>query len=189
MSVPTPPPTTTTITTTVTTTMTKPSTPPVYIFVGHSNSGKTTFVESLLPVLVARGLQVATIKHAHHRVKLDQEGKDSYRYKAAGAQMSMLVTTDALQLVADAVDRREPAELAARFLGEADLVLAEGFSLATGPKIEVLRRETGRPPRCTPEDGVIALVSDCAEVYPDLPHFALDDFAGVADFLLAGGHR
>ena len=78
-------------------------TPPVFIFVGHSGSGKTTLVEKLLPELTARGLQLATIKHAHHKVVLDKEGKDSWRYKQAGAVMSMLVTTNELQLVADDV--------------------------------------------------------------------------------------
>ena len=159
-------------------------TPPVFIFVGHSGSGKTTFVEKLLPELVARGLNVATIKHAHHKVELDQEGKDSWRYKNAGASMSMLVTTSALQLVADPTEDRDPQQLAERFLGEADLVLAEGFSLSPGDKIEILRRACGKPPRCTPEDGVIALVSDMEEVFPELPHFALDDVVGLADFLL-----
>lgn len=159
--------------------------PPVFIFVGHSGSGKTTLVEKLLPELTSRRLNVATIKHAHHKVELDKEGKDSWRYKNAGASMSMLVTTDALQLVADAVDRREPHELAARFLGEADLVLAEGFSLAPGDKIEILRRACGKPPRCTVADGLIAVVTDMDEIYPELPHFALDDVVGLADFLLA----
>ena len=42
--------------------------PAVFIFVGHSGSGKTTLIEKLLPELVGRGLQVATIKHAHHKV-------------------------------------------------------------------------------------------------------------------------
>ena len=92
--------------------------PPVVIFVGHSGSGKTTLIEKLLPELTRRGLRLATIKHAHHRVALDQPGKDSWRYKQAGAALSMLVTADALQLVADAVDRRDPAQLAQRFLGE-----------------------------------------------------------------------
>ncbi len=164
-------------------------TPPVFIFVGHSGSGKTTFVEKLLPELTSRGINVATIKHAHHKVKLDQEGKDSWRYKNAGASMSMLVTTDALQLVADAVEQREPQQLAARFLGEADLVLAEGFSLAPGDKIEILRRECGKAPRCTVADGVIALVTDMDEVAPELPHFALDDVVGLADFLLQRAAR
>lgn len=156
---------------------------------GHSGSGKTTFVEKLLPELTSRGINVATIKHAHHKVKLDQEGKDSWRYKNAGASMSMLVTTDALQLVADAVEQREPQQLAARFLGEADLVLAEGFSLAPGDKIEILRRECGKAPRCTVADGVIALVTDMDEVAPELPHFALDDVVGLADFLLQRAAR
>ena len=159
--------------------------PPVLIFVGHSGSGKTTLIEKLLPELTRRGLRLATIKHAHHRVALDQPGKDSWRYKQAGAALSMLVTADALQLVADAVDRREPAQLAKRFLGEADLVLAEGFSHAPGAKIEVLRRECDRPPRCAIEDGLIAIVTDVGEAYPELPHFALDDIAGLADFVLA----
>ena len=159
-------------------------TPPVFIFVGHSNAGKTTFVEKLIPELIRRGRRVATIKHAHHKVELDTEGKDSWRYKRAGAAMSMLVTASALQLVADATERREPRQLAERFLGEADLVLAEGFSHADGPKVEVLRRACGKPPRCAIGDGLVALVTDCPEIYPELPHFDLEDAAGVADFLL-----
>ena len=82
--------------------------PPVFIFVGHSGSGKTTLIEKLLPELTARGLHLATIKHAHHKVELDNEGKDSWRYKKAGAVMSMLLTSSELQIVANAVDRREP---------------------------------------------------------------------------------
>ena len=167
----------------------KTTPPTVFIFVGHSGSGKTTLVEKLLPELTARGLQLATIKHAHHKVVLDKEGKDSWRYKQAGAVMSMLVTTNELQIVADAVDRREPLQLAERFLGEADLVLAEGFSLAPGDKVEVLRRECGKPPRCTIDDGLIAMVTDMDEIYPQLPHFALDDIAGLADFLLERSGR
>ena len=158
--------------------------PPLFIFVGHSGAGKTSFVERLVGELDRRGLRVATIKHAHHKVELDTEGKDSWRYKRAGAAMSMLVTASALQLVADATERREPRQLAERFLGEADLVLAEGFSHADGPKVEVLRRACGKPPRCALEDGLIAIVTDCPEIYPELPHFALDDLAGLADFLL-----
>jgi len=160
------------------------ATPQVIIFVGHSGSGKTTLIEKLLPELSARGLRLATIKHAHHKVALDHEGKDSWRYKQAGAVMSMLVTADQLQLVADAVDRRDPAQLAQRFLGEVDLVLAEGFSHAPGVKIEILRHECAKPPRCAIADGLIAIVSDIDDVYPQLPHFALDDIVGLADFVL-----
>ncbi len=52
---------------------------PVFIFVGHSNSGKTTVVQRLVTEMTRRGEHVATIKHAHHKVELDQEGKDNWR--------------------------------------------------------------------------------------------------------------
>jgi molybdopterin-guanine dinucleotide biosynthesis protein B len=158
--------------------------PPVFSLVGHSGSGKTTLIEKLVRELSGRGLRVAVIKHAHHKVVLDTPGKDSWRYKQAGAAISMLVTANELQLVADAVDRREPAQLAQRFLGEADLVLAEGFSHAAGAKIEVLRRECSTVPRCSIGDGLIAIVTDINEVYPQLPHFALDDIGGIVQFVL-----
>ena len=156
----------------------------VFIFVGHSGSGKTTLIEKLLRELGGLGLRVATIKHAHHKVVLDTPGKDSWRYKQAGAVMSMLVTSNELQLVADAVDRREPAQLAQRFLGEADIVLAEGFSHASGAKIEVLRRACSATPRCNIQDGLIAIVTDIDEAYPQLPHFGLDDIGGIVGFML-----
>ncbi|HUW76105.1 MAG TPA: molybdopterin-guanine dinucleotide biosynthesis protein B [Gallionella sp.] len=159
-------------------------TPKVFSFVGHSGSGKTTLIEKLVRELSGRGLRVATIKHAHHKVVLDTPGKDSWRYKQAGAVMSMLVTANELQLVADAVDQREPEQLAQRFLGEADLVLAEGFSHAAGVKIEVLRRERSAAPRCVIEDRLVAMVTDVGEVYPQLPHFALDDISGIVNFML-----
>ncbi len=157
---------------------------PVFSIVGHSGAGKTTLVEKLIRELCLRGVKVATIKHAHHKVELDTPGKDSFRYKEAGAAMSMLLTRDELQLVADAREHREPAQLAQRFLGEADLVLAEGFSHAAGAKIEVLRRACDKPARCAIEDGLIAMVTDMEEVYPQLPHFGLEDVGGIVDFIL-----
>ena len=90
-------------------------TPRVISVVGHSGAGKTTLVEKLIRELSGRGIKVATIKHAHHKVVLDTPGKDSYRYKEAGAVMSMLVTTTQLQVVVDATERREPVQLAQRF--------------------------------------------------------------------------
>ena len=164
--------------------MGQPASMKVFIFVGHSGAGKTTLIEKLLPELTRRGVRVATLKHAHHTVQLDTPGKDSWRYKQAGAVMSMLVTTHALQLVADTPPERDPAQLAERFMGEADLVLAEGFSYSAGVKIEVLWRECGKPPRCTLEQNLIAMVTDEEDVYPDLPHFGLEDVVGIVDFML-----
>ncbi len=51
---------------------------------GWSGAGKTTLLVRLIPVLRARGLRVATLKHAHHDFDVDQPGKDSFRHREAG---------------------------------------------------------------------------------------------------------
>ena len=43
---------------------------------GWSGSGKTTLIKKLIPRLIARGISVSTLKHAHHGFDLDQPGKD-----------------------------------------------------------------------------------------------------------------
>ena len=53
---------------------------------GWSGSGKTTLVTSVIPVLVKRGLKVATVKHAHHEFDTDQPGKDSLAAPAGRRQ-------------------------------------------------------------------------------------------------------
>lgn len=154
----------------------------VIAIVGHSGSGKTTLIEKLLPVLNMAGLKVSTLKHTHHQVSLDIPGKDSWRFKQAGAVASMLVTPNAMQLVADLTNGHDPVLLARRYFSDADLVLAESFSEATCFKIEVLRAACSPSPRCA--EGLIALVTDVPTIHPHLPHFALDDIAGVAQFIL-----
>ncbi len=163
--------------------------PIVISIVGHSGSGKTTLVEKLIREFCNRGLRVATLKHAHHKVELDTPGKDSYRYKAAGAAMSLLLTKDALQLVADAKDNRDPEQLAKRYMSEADIVLAEGFSHAPGAKIEVLRRACEKPPRCDIADGLVAMVTDMEEAHLELPHFGLEEIEKIAQFMLDSRFR
>jgi len=73
--------------------------------------------------------------------------------------------------------------LAQRYFSDADLVLAESFSQADCPRIEVLRAACSATPRCS--DGLIAVVTDVATAHPHLPHFALDDVEGIARFILA----
>ena len=56
----------------------------IFGFAGWSGSGKTTLIEQVVPRLVARGIKVSLIKHAHDRFDFDQPGKDSYRHREAG---------------------------------------------------------------------------------------------------------
>lgn len=60
---------------------------PVFGICGYSGSGKTTLIESLLPSLTSKGLRVVVIKHDCHGLTADREGKDSYRFFRAGADI------------------------------------------------------------------------------------------------------
>ena len=60
--------------------------PAVLAVSGVHNSGKTTLLEKLLPVLRSRGLKVGIIKHDGHDFTPDVPGTDSFRLREAGAE-------------------------------------------------------------------------------------------------------
>ena len=60
--------------------------PAVLAVSGVHNSGKTTLLEKLIPLLRARGLKVGVIKHDGHDFTPDVPGTDSYRLREAGAE-------------------------------------------------------------------------------------------------------
>src|ERR671923_45262 len=66
---------------------------------GWSGAGKTTLFAKVIPRLVARGLRVSTIKHAHHAFDVDQPGKDSHTHRAAGATEVLVSSANRWALV------------------------------------------------------------------------------------------
>lgn len=158
---------------------------PVVAFVGRSGAGKTTLLVKLVAILRKRGLRIGCIKHSHHitATAMDVEGKDSWRHKQAGAERSLLVGPERLQLVADLPEPLSPAELVRRYMDGMQMVLVEGFKESPGDKIEVVRAERATLPLLSRDDGLIALASDI-EVNLGVPRFDLDDIAGIANFLV-----
>ena len=159
-------------------------TPPIISFVGHSGSGKTTFIEKLIPLLVAAGMKVAVLKHDVHGFEMDKPGKDTWRHKKAGAVATMISSPERIGLVMDADHDHQPHELAFMF-GFADLILTEGYKHEAYPKLEVFRPEaTGDPiPLCRDDPQLLAIISD-SEPTGETPRFSLDDVRGVADLLI-----
>jgi molybdopterin synthase catalytic subunit len=78
--------------------------------VGSSGSGKTTFIEALLPRLTVLG-KTAVVKHlGHHRFSL-QEGKDSTRFAGAGAAVSVAVDDSRSVFIHDTADLEQVLEI------------------------------------------------------------------------------
>ena len=154
--------------------------------VGRSGSGKTTLIAALLPALVARGLTVSTIKHAHHGFDLDRPGKDSFRHREAGAKEVMLVSDSRWALMHEIGDSPEPPleELIDR-LAPVDLVLIEGFHTHRHPAIEVHRPSEGHDLMWREGSDIIAVASDESLPPHPIPVLDLNDAKRIADFVLA----
>src|SRR6188472_646197 len=102
---------------------------------GWSGSGKTTLLGKVIPRLVARGLTVSTLKHAHHGFDVDQPGKDSHSHRLAGATEVLIGSSARFALVHELRGAKEPTvhELLAR-LSPVDLVIVEGYKASPLPK-------------------------------------------------------
>jgi len=155
---------------------------PIVCFVGKSNSGKTTFIERLIPELVRAGYKIATVKHAGHGFDLDTEGKDSWRHKQAGASSVVILSKGSMAMFADVSDQLKVEDIRDRFLdGSYDLIIAEGWKHEGYPKIVVIREQIGEI-AISPE-GLLAVVSD-KPIDLHVPRFDLDDVQAVAALIM-----
>ena len=157
----------------------------LYGVTGWKNTGKTTLMERLVTEMVARGLSVSTVKHAHHDTEIDHPGRDSYRHRIAGAREVVLSSPRRWAVMHELRDSPEPqlADLLAR-LSPVDLVLIEGYKRAPHPKIEAYRTAAGRDLLAHSNDTIRAVATDTALDGLDLPLLDLNDTSAIADFIL-----
>ena len=156
----------------------------IFGFAGWSGSGNTTLIEQVIPRFVRAGLKVSLIKHAHHRFDVDQPGKDSFRHRAAGCSEVLVTSRQRWALMHEARDEAGPTleEQIAR-MSPCDLLLIEGYKYYPLPKLEIFREANGKPPLYPQDEHIVALATD-TPVPCALPQFGLDDYDGIAAFVL-----
>jgi molybdopterin-guanine dinucleotide biosynthesis protein B len=153
---------------------------------GWSGSGKTHLVARLVPALIARGVRVSTIKHAHHAFDVDKPGKDSWIHRQAGATEVLISSAARMALMREYRDGEEPGlEQLLQRLAPVDLVLVEGFKHGAHAKIEIWRETTGKPMLHPDDPTIVAIAAPSPPPDARVPWLDLDDEASIADFILA----
>jgi len=153
---------------------------------GWSGAGKTTLVTKVIPVLVVRGLKVATVKHAHHEFDIDQPGKDSWLHRQAGASEVAVVSSRRWAIIHELGGEAElPLVEILQKLSPVDLVIVEGFKRHRHPKLEVYRASVGKPMLHPDDDCVVAVATDTPLPQASVPVVMLDDVEAIANVLQA----
>jgi len=161
---------------------------PLLGFAAFSGTGKTTLLLKLLPLLKAKNLRVAVIKHAHHKFDVDKPGKDSYELRKAGATPMLISSSRRIAIMIDKEEEKEPdLEDLLTYINpeKVDLVLVEGFKQWPFPKIELHRQSTGKPLLFPEDNNIIAIAHDeIIKSKPDIPALDINNPEQIAEFIL-----
>ena len=102
--------------------------------IGWKNSGKTFFVSKIIKKLKLKNLNVASIKHAHHKFDVDQKDTDSLpEYNVLDEILKGLVEKEISveKIVTNGFDR-DVVEKTAKLLAKSEY---KRFQAAPGPKV------------------------------------------------------
>ena len=152
---------------------------PVIAFAAYSGTGKTTLIEKLIRELKRRGLRLAALKHDGHEFEIDHEGKDSWRFANAGADITVVSSATKTAYVERGT---VGAGQILNGIHGVDLILVEGYKHEALPQIGIVRAATGKGLPYEAEH-FLAVVAD-TPVETDVPVFGFDDIVPLADFIM-----
>lgn len=116
--------------------------PFVFQVVGFQNSGKTTFINTLIKRLSLKNLEVGTIKHHGHGGKPEiNEEKDAAKHIQSGAKVSIVEGDGRLVLQAEKNNWTLEEKLEVLLPFQLDLLLIEGHKYADYPKALIIKDE------------------------------------------------
>jgi molybdopterin-guanine dinucleotide biosynthesis protein MobB len=152
-----------------------------------SNNGKTTLIEKLIPALANLGIATSIIKHVHHDFDLDTPGKDSFRFRQAGAKQVMVASDCRWALLQESQpDRNVPdfQQLVRQMDTSAvDLLLVEGLRDLQIPKLQVSLAKNDSDLIALQDSHIIALASLTEYTSKEVPWLDLNETGLIAKFI------
>lgn len=153
--------------------------PALLSIVGRKGSGKSEVLETLISLLTPRGFRVGVIKHlARDDFEIDDPAKDTYRYRARGAQTVVLAGRRRLALFSN-LEAEVPLENLLASFSNFDLVFLEGYFHDEIPKIEIHKKALGDLLLTEKVRNIFAICSDSSP-HRSHRHFSFDQMERLA---------
>lgn len=151
----------------------------IIAIVGPSASGKTELICRLLSWFASQGWRVAVLKHTHKVVPWGDEGKDTGRYRQAGARVVALASPGGVQITKETRGDPPLPEILAALAPDSDLILVEGYKKGPLPKIALVPPPGESLPNYP---HLVALVST-TPLTSELPVFTRNQVAELGTFI------
>lgn len=152
--------------------------PIVSVSAPKSNTGKTTFIEKLIPLLREQGIKCGVVKRDCHGFDLDVEGKDSQRFTTAGAAAVAVVSPNSYFIMQQTEGRADLQDVIDK-IGDTDFVFVESRSHGYLPTIS-LWRGMGEP---LIDERTVALFTSTTQDINDIRQFELDDLKAAVEII------
>ena len=149
---------------------------------GWKDVGKTHYASLIIKLLVKKGYQVGSIKHAHYDFDIDKPGTDSFKHREAGSNQVIISSSKRWAKITENNNENEKnLDELIQELHNVDIVVVEGFKKDNHPKIEILSKDLKNRNKET--NNIIAIVSD------DLkdtitPVFKENDIENLVEFII-----
>ena len=154
---------------------------------GWSGSGKTTVVESLIKIFKTKyNFTVCALKHAHENFKIDQEGKDSYRFSKAGANQVIISSKKQWAVINNLNNIEKDLDYLLKETARADITIVEGWKNSNLKKIEIYREKISNSFLHIKDDNIVAIALENINIpiKKTIPKLNLNDHFSIADFIV-----
>ncbi len=149
---------------------------------GDSNSGKTLLICELITRLKSKGRSSAVIKHTARGFDVDIKGKDSARFRDAGASSVELIGPEAA--VSFNHHNRDPVRAVFELSGKYDYIFMEGFAgISSWPAVKVISDGEDIPEKSRQK--YIALFSlKLSDSGSAIPLYSMDNISELLELIM-----
>jgi molybdopterin-guanine dinucleotide biosynthesis protein B len=149
----------------------------IVCIVGSKKSGKTSLIMRLVAQFRGKGYLVGVMKNSHAPLDLETPGTDTWKFREAGALRVMLTWPGGAAMPHFSTEESEmPQHIVRLTMDDMDLVLVEGYTQSSLPKILLAGNDPGIEVN---RRGLIATVGMGGGT-GEIPDFDRDDIAGIA---------